>query len=147
MVIRATSSVSPLFDNLDFNPGIIFCDLSVPPNMARDLHLKRSDILAYEGGRAKCSFFEEIKEKKWAGLFPSNSVYRCLVESLILAFEARFENYSLGSKSFKDEKIEEIYDLGLKHGFSFADFRCFDYCYSEDDFQKIRKIRGEQNDV
>lgn len=140
-IICAASAFDPLFDSEDIRPGTIICDLSMPPNIVKNILNQRNDIFAFEGGRAKMPGFDQIKNIVWSTLFPSNSLYGCLAESLILAFEGRYENYSLGRGTISEEKMREIYGLGLKHGFDVADFSCFGYFYTEEDFKRIKVIR------
>ncbi len=118
IVICATSNIVPLLDEQDIKIGSIFCDISVPPSMKIALKEKRFDILAFEGGRASFLNFSNIQNKKWKILFPANLIYGCLAEALILGFEQRYENYSLGQDSITADKAEEIFALGVKHGFS-----------------------------
>jgi len=141
IIICATSAFDVLLDNRNIRPGSILCDLSMPPNIAKNILKERNDIIAYEAGRAKISTFDKIENKIWQMLFPENSIYGCLAESLILAFEERYENYSIGRGEIREEKIEEIFNLGLRHGFDVADFACFGYLYQDDDFRRINQIR------
>ncbi len=140
IIISATSSWGLLFNHLDLKPGTILCDISMPPNVARNIRKERKDILAYSGGRAQFLNFMHIKNPIWKAMFPTNNIYGCMVESLILALEDRFENFSLGRATSDEKKIDEIYDLGIKHGFSLAKFNNFNYIYSIEDFNYIKSI-------
>ena len=144
IIISATSSWNFLFNHSDLKPGAILCDISMPPNVAKNVRKERRDVFAYAGGRAQFSNFTDIKNFIWKAMFPINSIYGCLVESLILTFEDRFENFSLGRDFVDERKIEEIYNLGLKHGFSVAKFSNFDYIYSEEDFDCIKSILNQR---
>lgn len=142
IVISAVSSISPIFSAVDFKPGAVLCDISVPPAFSRDLLKERRDVFAFAGGRAKISSYDKILSNKWKTLFPQNSIYGCLVESLLLAFEGKT---SLGGAhtEIDDQEIDRIYNLGLRHGCEYADFNCFDYVYNEQDFNRIIKIRSK----
>ena len=61
----------------------------------------------------------------------SHSIYRypapriihgCILEAMVLAFENKWENYSAGKGHICEEKMEEIYQLGLRHGITLAPF-------------------------
>ena len=40
-----------------------------------------------------------------------------------------------------EEKIDEIYNLGLKHGFEVADFSSFGYVYRDEDYNRVKLLR------
>jgi fatty aldehyde-generating acyl-ACP reductase len=140
IIICATSSTTKLFDYLDFKPGAILCDISIPANIAKGIIKHRNDVIAYEGGRGKIFNYNEIKNDKWRVLFPTNSIYGCLLESLILSFENRIESYSIGRKMISEDKMNEIYNLGLKHGISVADPQCDGYVFTSEDFNRVRSF-------
>jgi fatty aldehyde-generating acyl-ACP reductase len=56
---------------------------------------------------------------------------------MILTLEGRFENFSLG-RGIKLEKVEEINNLGKKHGFKLAGFRSFEQFITDEAISKIR---------
>lgn len=141
IIICATSAFTTLFCSEDIPSGCIVCDLSMPPNVAKNILSDRNDVIAFEGGRAKMPGFHDINNRVWKNLFPYNSIYGCLAESLILALEGRYENYSIGRGALSEKKVAEIYDLGKKYGFDVADFSCFGYFYKEEDFDRFRQIR------
>lgn len=122
IVITATSSLNSLLSPKDFKSGAIICDASMPPNVALEVNNLRKDIFIFDGGRAKIKNFEEINNKQWKSLFPSNSIYGCLSESIVLALEGRLENYSLGKGYISAEKIREIRAMAIKNGVCLANF-------------------------
>jgi fatty aldehyde-generating acyl-ACP reductase len=69
-------------------------------------------------------------------------MYGCFAESIILAFEKRFENFSFGRGNITPEKIEEIRRLGEKHGFELADFFWGDRLLDEGSFGKVKELAG-----
>jgi len=138
IIICATSSVTTLFDIKEFLPGTVVCDLSMPPNVGRSLKQLRRDVLVYEGGRAKLPYLHNIGNKTWRYLFPKNSIYGCFIESIILTLANKFENFSIGKGNITEEKVNEIYYLGLKYGIDIADFGIEDYLYTEDDLEEFK---------
>ena len=141
IIISAASSTRFLFSIDDLRPGSILCDISIPPTVSRNITSDRPDVIAFEGGRAKFISYANIKEKRWKSFFPYNSIYGCLAESLILAFEDRFERFSLGRGAIPESKIDEIYNLGMKHGFLMADFGCSGKLLTENDFNRVKSLR------
>ncbi len=61
----------------------------------------------------------------------SNTIYKypapyvihgCILEAMVLSFENKIESYSSGKGEITIDKIEEIYQLSLKHGILLAPF-------------------------
>jgi hypothetical protein len=65
-------------------------------------------------------------------------VYACLAETIVLALEGRFENFTLG-RNLEWEKVHEIYKLGLKHGMQLAAISGVNGVYSDEDIDKVRE--------
>ena len=50
---------------------------------------------------------------------PKNVVFACMAETIVLALEGRFEQFTIG-RNIEWKKVKEIYKLGLKHGMKLA---------------------------
>ncbi len=122
LVITATSSLGSLLSYKDFKNGAIVCDASMPPNVALETNSLGHNIFIFDGGRAQIGNFDKIRNKQWQSLFPNNSIYGCLSESIVLALEGRTENYSLGKGNISVKKIQEIKAMAVKNGIYLADF-------------------------
>jgi hypothetical protein len=70
---------------------------------------------------------------------PPGVVYACLAETIVLALEGRFENYTVG-RAIQWEKVHEIYKLGLKHGMQLAAISGVNGVYSDDDISRVREL-------
>lgn len=119
VVFLATSAIEVILEPKFLKKGAIVADVSVPGNVAS---LERGDVYIFEAGKAKVSFYDQLATKKTKFLFPKNSIYGCLAEALILGFENRIENYSLGRGQINEDKMNEIIALGKKHGIILSDF-------------------------
>jgi fatty aldehyde-generating acyl-ACP reductase len=102
----------------DVKAGSVVYDLAgtlkIPTSPAR----KRSDVLFIEG----CTI--EIPGSITGNIdydIPTHIVPASLVETMVLALEGRFENYTLG-RELRIGKVEEIGRLAAKHGFKLAGF-------------------------
>jgi predicted amino acid dehydrogenase/ribosome-associated toxin RatA of RatAB toxin-antitoxin module len=119
-IIICTASVAASILKIDwFKPGSIICDVGYPKNISYT-PTPRQDILIFSGGLAKSptpiSFPIDI------GLPSPDTLYGCFSESIILALEKRYENFSFGRGNITPEKVEEIKNLGKRHGFGVSDF-------------------------
>ena len=70
---------------------------------------------------------------------PKNVVFACMAETIVLALEGRFEEYTIG-RDIEWKKVKEIYKLGLKHGMKLAAISGVNGVYTKDDIDKIRDL-------
>jgi len=68
---------------------------------------------------------------------PPDLTYGCLAETMTLAFEGRYEDYSIG-KNLSIERVQEIDALATKHGFELAALRSFEHKLEETLLQKVK---------
>ena len=119
IVIAVASSSASILDTKWFKPGAIVCDVGFPKNISY-APVTRNDILVFSGGLTKPP--SQISFPIDVGLPSPDTLYGCFSESIILALEKRYENFSFGRGNITPEKIDEIRSLGAKHGFQVADF-------------------------
>ena len=74
---------------------------------------------------------------------PKGIAYACLAETIVLALEARFENFTLG-RNIEWEKVREIYKLGLKHGMKLAAISGVNGVFTEEDFERVRVLAASE---
>ncbi|MCU0924083.1 MAG: hypothetical protein MUF16_27825 [Burkholderiaceae bacterium] len=109
--------------------------------MARPLDLppeevaKRPDVLVVESGEIQLP--GEVKMKN-IGL-PPGVVYACLAETIVLALEGRFENFTVG-RAIEWQKVREIYGMGLKHGMKLAAISGVNGVFSDEDIARVREL-------
>ncbi|MCE1247349.1 MAG: shikimate dehydrogenase [Firmicutes bacterium] len=141
IVITATSSSGNIIMAEDLKPGSVVCDVSLPHDVSREVQKLRPDVLVIEGGVVQVPG-ENVNFNYDFG-YPSNVSLACMAETMILALEGKFENYSLG-RGIKLEKVEEINRLAKKHGFKLAGFRSFDQFITEEKFEEIRRAAEQK---
>ena len=73
--------------------------------------------------------------------FPPRTSYACMAETMILALENRYENFSLG-RELSLERVREIARLAAKHGFKLAGFRSFERQVTDDYIAGVKKAAG-----
>jgi hypothetical protein len=95
---------------------------------------KRPDVLVIESGEILLP--GDVKMKN-IGL-PKNVAYACLAETIVLALEGRFENFTVG-RAIEWEKVRDIYKMGLKHGMKLAAISGVNGVYSDDDIEQVRQ--------
>ncbi len=104
--------------------GVLICDAGYPKNLETKIE-DHIDVKLFHGGMGQVSegfsFIPDYSNTFY--YYPSpNIAHGCQLESVVLAFENRIENYSAGKGNITVDKMEEIYALSLKHGITLAPF-------------------------
>lgn len=140
IVIAVAASAIPILSVDWFKPGAIVCDVGYPKNISH-AETSREDILIFSGGMAKSP--SAVTFPIDVGLPAADTLYGCFSEAIILSLEHRYENYSFGRGNIIPERINEIRDMGAKHGFEISDFYWGDRFVGHDMIERIKdKIRG-----
>ncbi len=136
MIVTATSGAGKkILDIMKVKPGCVITDVARPLDIPASDVAKRPDVLVIESGEIEMP--GEIQMKN-IGL-PPNVAYACLAETIVLALDGRFENFTLG-RNIEWEKVKEIYQLGLKHGMKLASISGVNGVYSDEDIQRVREL-------
>jgi hypothetical protein len=64
-----------------------------------------------------------------------------MAETIVLAVEGRYENYSLG-KDLTVAQVKEIAGIARRHGFKLAGFRSFERAVPEAEIERLRLKAG-----
>jgi predicted amino acid dehydrogenase len=112
IVINATDSSEIEFEIEDLKPNATVCDISLSDSPFKKLKL-RKDITFIRCGLVKLPY--PVKLAINTGL-PKGIILASLAETMLLTFEEKFVNYSLGDNINLD-KLEEIADIATRYGF------------------------------
>lgn len=137
IIITSTSSPGELIDVRLIKPGAIICDISRPKNISEESLTNREDILLIEGGIVKPPGNVDFH---FSFGLPSGLAYACIAETMILTFEKKYENYSLGG-NVTVEKAQEMGWLAKKHGFGLAELMNFNKQISNAQIERIKEVR------
>jgi predicted amino acid dehydrogenase len=134
MIVTATSAAGQkVLDIMRVKPGCVITDVARPLDMSAKDIAKRPDVLVIESGEVELP--GEVR-MKGIGL-PKGVVYACLAETVVLALEGRYENFTVG-RNLSWPKVKEIYRLGLKHGMKLATISGVNGPYTDEDFDRVR---------
>lgn len=140
LVVTATSGAGKrVLDIMQVKPGCVITDIARPLDISAEDVAKRPDVLVIESGEIQLPGDVQMKD---IGL-PPGIAYACLAETIVLALEGRFENFTLG-RNIEWEKVREIYKLGLKHGMKLASISGVNGVYSDADFEQVRTLAQEK---
>jgi predicted amino acid dehydrogenase len=134
MIVTATSAAGQkVLDIMSVKPGCVITDVARPLDLSADDIAKRPDVLVIESGEVELPGAVRMKN---IGL-PDRVVYACLAETIVLALEGRYENFTVG-RNISWPKVKEIYQLGLKHGMKLATISGASGPYTDEDFERVR---------
>ncbi|HEX4885954.1 MAG TPA: dehydrogenase [Casimicrobiaceae bacterium] len=136
MIVTATSGAGKkILDITKVKPGCVITDVARPLDLPPEEVAKRPDVLVVESGEILLP--GEVSMKN-IGL-PRNVAYACLAETIVLALEGRFENFTVG-RNIEWEKVREIYRLGRKHGMRLAAISGVNGPFTDDDIARVRSL-------
>lgn len=139
VIVAVSSAADTLIEPEDLKPGAVVCDVARPRDVSVKVAQQRDDVLVIEGGAVEVP--GDVNFNFNFG-FPPRLSYACMAETMILALEKRYENFSLG-REISVEQIDEITALAEKHGFKLAGFRSFERALTDDIITGIRE-RAQQ---
>ena len=140
MIVTATSGAGKkILDIMQVKPGCVITDVARPLDLSAEDVEKRPDVLVIESG--EISLPGDVRMKS-IGFEDRSVVYACLAETIVLALEGRFENFTLG-RNLEWGKVHEIYKLGLKHGMRLAAISGVNGVYSDADIARVRRLALE----
>jgi predicted amino acid dehydrogenase len=136
MIVTATSGAGKkVLDIMKVKPGCVITDVARPLDLPPEEVARRPDVLVIESGEIQLPGDVSMKN---IGL-PKGVVYACLAETIVLALEGRFENFTVG-RTIEWEKVREIYKLGLKHGMKLAAISGVNGVLTDKDFARVRRL-------
>ncbi len=141
IVVAVSSASESLIEPGDLKPGAVVCDVARPRDVSVKVAQQRKDVLIIEGGVVEVP--GDVNFNFNFG-FPPKTAYACMAETMILALEKRYENYSLG-RELQLERVEEIDALAKKHGFELAGFRSFERPVTAETIESIKQKARQAN--
>jgi hypothetical protein len=74
--------------------------------------------------------------------FPAGKAYACMAETMALALEGRYEDYTVG-KSISMEQARAIGEIAARHGFHLSGFRSFGHAITDAVIDRVRERAAE----
>ena len=132
LILTVTNALHEVIHPEHIRPGSVVCDVARPRDVSAMVAAMRNDILVIDGGMVDVPGPVDFHFNFG---FPPGKAYACMAETITLALEGRFEDYTLG-KEITRQRVDEIAALSAKHGFRLSGFRSFE-----------REVTGEQIDM
>jgi predicted amino acid dehydrogenase len=140
LIMTATSAVGEVIEPKHLKPGAVVLDVARPRDVSVRVAQERPDVLAIDGGTvdvpgANADFHFSF------GL-PPKQAFACMAETMTLAFEGIFEDYTIG-RDLSLARIEQIRALAYKHGFGLASLRSFERAVTDEEIALVRERAHE----
>jgi fatty aldehyde-generating acyl-ACP reductase len=135
LIITVTSALEDILEPEHLMPGSVVCDVARPRDVSAMIAAARNDILVIDGGMVDVpgpvNFHFNFG-------FPPGKAYACMAETIALALESRFEDYTLG-REISRERVDEITLITQKHGFKLSGFRSFEREVTQQHIDTVRQ--------
>jgi fatty aldehyde-generating acyl-ACP reductase len=122
LILTVTSAVHQVIHPEYLQPGSVICDVARPRDVSAMVAASRNDILVIDGGMVDVPGSVDFQFNFG---FPAGKAFACMAETIALALEGRFEDYTLG-KDILRARVEEITAIATRHGFRLSGFRSFE---------------------
>ena len=143
LILTVTSALHDVIQPENLRPGSVICDVARPRDVSAMVAKVRDDILVIDGGMVDVPGSVDFHFNFG---FPPRKAYACMAETMILALEGRFEDYTLG-KEISLAKVNEISALAQKHGFRLSGFRSFERDVTTEQIEIVRRNARVQSAV
>ncbi|MFQ5615431.1 MAG: shikimate dehydrogenase, partial [Anaerolineales bacterium] len=142
IILTVTSSTDTIIYPEHLQPGSVICDVARPRDVSAQVAAVRDDVFVIDGGMVDVpgpvDFHFDFG-------FPPGKAYACMAETMALALEGRFEDYTLG-KNITREQVDEIDHISKKHGFRVSGFRSFEKAVTEEQIGRVRE-RAQKHSI
>jgi len=143
LILTVTSSIHDVIRPEHLQPGSVVCDVARPRDVSAMVAAARDDILVIDGGMVDVPGAVDFHFNFG---FPPGKAYACMAETIALALEGRFEDYTLG-KHLTRERVEEIAAIAKKHGFRLSGFRSFERDVTPQHIETVRRNAKEARNL
>ncbi len=134
LILTVTSSIHDIIRPEHLQAGSVVCDVARPRDVSAMVAAVRDDILVIDGGMVDVPGPVDFHFNFG---FPEGKAYACMAETMALALEGRFEDYTVG-KDITLERVNEIAAIADKHGFRLSGFRSFEREVTDEQIEIVR---------
>lgn len=143
LILTVTSAVHAVIEPEHLKPGAVVCDVARPRDVSAQVAALRDDVLVIEGGMVEVP--GPVNFNFDFG-FPPGKSFACMAETMALALEGRYEDYTVG-KDVSAARAREISDIARQHGFRLSGFRTFEKPVTQEQIDAVRQRAHENRQV
>ena len=134
LILTVTSAIHDVIRPEYLQAGSVVCDVARPRDVSAMVAAARDDILVIDGGMVDVPGPVDFHFNFG---FPEGKAYACMAETIALALEGRFEDYTVG-KDITLERVKDITAIAERHGFRMSGFRSFEREVTLDQIEAVR---------
>lgn len=135
LVLTVTSALDAVIEPQHLKPGAVVLDVARPRDVSVQVAQQRSDVLVIEGGMVDVPGSVNFN---FDFGFPPGKAFACMAETMALALEGIFEDYTVG-RDLQLERIDDIHAIATRHGFRLSGLRSFEHAVTDDTIAEIRE--------
>lgn len=135
LILTVTSAVHEVIQPQHLKPGAVVCDVARPRDVSKRVAAERDDVLVIEGGMIEIPGQPDFH---FDFGFPPRHAYACMAETMALALEQRYEDYTIG-KDITVAQALEIGEIADRHGFRLSGFRSFEQPVTAEQIAAVRE--------
>lgn len=136
LILTVSSATEAIIEPAHLRPGAVVCDVARPRDVSRRVAAERDDVLVIEGGMVEVP--GDPPDFGFDFGFPPRHAYACMAETMALALEHRFEDYTIG-KMISLSQAQEISGIATRHGFRLSGFRSFEQAVTPEQIARVRE--------
>lgn len=122
-VISVASLAQPEWDPACCRPGALICDAGYPKNLRVAPGPTTARLFHGGMGHIRGGWVSDSPLVDCFYSFPARFVvHGCMLEAVVLAFEARYEPFSRGRGHITPDRIEQMWGMARRHGIGLAPF-------------------------
>jgi len=140
LILTVTSAVHEVIYPQHLKPGTVVLDVARPRDVSKRVAAERDDVLVIEGGMVEVPGDPDFH---FDFGFPLRKAYACMAETMALALEGRYEDYTIG-KDISVAQAREIGAIADRHGFAMSGFRSFEHEVTKEQIEQVR-VRAQEN--
>jgi predicted amino acid dehydrogenase len=141
LILTVTSALQAVIEPRHLKPGAVVLDVARPRDVSWRVAEHRDDVLVIEGGMVTVP--GEDADFHFDFGFPPKKAFACMAETMALALDGRYEDYTIG-KDITLSQAEEIGRIASDHGFRLSGFRSFEHAVSPQTIATVRQ-RAHEN--
>lgn len=136
LILTVSSAIDAIIEPAHLKPGSVVLDVARPRDVSPAVARERDDVLVIEGGMvevpgANADFHFDFG-------FPPRKAFACMVETMALAMEGRYENFTIG-RDISPQQVREMREICQRHGFKLSGFRAFEHAVTPETIDLVRE--------
>lgn len=136
IVLTVSSAIDTIIKPSHLKPGSVVLDVARPRDVSPAVARERNDVLVIEGGMVEVPGANANFNFDFG--FPPKKAFACMVETIALAMEGRYENFTLG-REISPQQVRTMREICNRHGFKLSGFRAFEHAVTQETINMVRE--------